>query len=193
MRLFGGWLKVQRLRASAIPVEEQWNERLRILARKLKVNQLVLLAESAMTEAPVVIGYFKPMILIPLGMLGGLSTEQLESIITHELIHIRRRDYLVNLLQSVLEILFFFNPFVWVISGIIRREREHCCDDAVIALHGNPLAYAHALTALEEAKLSRAGIALSLAEDKNQLLNRIKRIMEKSVRTYSLAFKAGNA
>lgn len=186
IRLLGGWFAIGRLKASAIAVEDEWNERLHLLARKLEINQLVRLAESAIVQAPLVVGYFKPVILIPLGMIGGLSTEQLESIIIHELVHIRRYDYLVNLLQSLLEAVFFFNPFVWIISGIIRREREHCCDDAVIAAYGNRLAYAHALTALEEARLSRAGLALSLAEDKNQLLNRIKRIMEKSVKPYSL-------
>lgn len=186
IRLFGGWLTVRRLKASAIPVEDHWSERLQHLVRKLGISDVVRLAESAIAQAPMVIGYFKPVILLPLGMLGGLSTEQLESIIIHELIHIRRRDYLVNLLQSILEAVFFFNPFVWIISGVIRREREHCCDDAVIALHGNPLAYAYALTVLEEARLSRSGLALSLAENKNQLLNRIKRIMEKSVKPYSL-------
>lgn len=186
IRLLGGWLTVIRLRSSAIPVEDLWNDRLHHLARKIEINQVIQLAESAVTQAPVVIGYFKPMILIPLGMLAGLSTQQLESIIIHELVHIRRRDYVVNLLQSLLETIFFFNPFVWIISNIIRREREHCCDDAVIAINGNPLAYAHALAALEEARLSRAGLALSFAENKNELLNRIKRIMEKSVKPYSL-------
>jgi len=186
IRLLGGWLTVIRLRASAIPVEDMWNDRLHHLARKIDINKVVQLAESAVAQAPVVIGYFKPMILIPMGMLGGLSTQQLESIIIHELVHIRRRDYIVNLLQSLLETIFFFNPFVWIVSNIIRREREHCCDDAVIAIHGNPLAYAHALAALEEARLSRAGLALSFAENKNQLLNRIKRIMEKSVKPHSL-------
>jgi beta-lactamase regulating signal transducer with metallopeptidase domain len=186
IRLFGGWVTVRRLKTSAIAVEGEWNERMQQLVHKLDIKQFIELAESATVQAPLVIGYFKPVVLIPLGMIGGLSTEQLESIIIHELIHIRRHDYLVNLLQSLLEAVLFFNPFVWIISNIIRREREHCCDDAVIALHGNRLAYAHALTALEEARLSRAGLALSLAEDKNQLLNRIKRIMEKSVKPYSL-------
>ena len=186
LRLLGGWLTVRRLKASAIVIEDGWNERFQRLAHNLKINQFIQLAESAIVRAPLVIGYFKPVVLIPLGMISGLSTEQLETIIIHELIHIRRHDYLINVIQSLLEAVFFFNPFVWIISGIIRREREHCCDDAVIAVYGNRLAYAHALTTLEEARLSRAGLALSLAGDKNQLLNRIKRIMEKSVKPYSL-------
>jgi hypothetical protein len=118
-------------------------------------------------------------------MLSGLSTEQLETIFIHELMHIKRNDFLINVLQSVVEAIFFFNPFVWIFSGIIKREREHCCDDAVVKLHGNALAYAHALTSLEEVRLSRVGLSVSLAESKNQLLNRITRLMEKSVKNYS--------
>jgi hypothetical protein len=83
------------------------------------------------------------------------------------------------------EAVFFFNPFVWIFSNIIKREREHCCDDAVVELHGNAVAYAHALTSLEEVRLSKAGLSVSLAESKNQLLNRITRLMEKSVKKYS--------
>ena len=88
-------------------------------------------------------------------------------------------------MQSFMEAIYFFNPFVWMISGIIRQEREHCCDDAVVKFYGNPLAYVRALATLEETRFSKSGLALSFAQDKNQLLNRIKRIMEKSVTTYS--------
>ncbi len=125
------------------------------------------------------------MILIPIGMCTSLSTEQLETIFLHEIAHIRRKDYLINLLQLVVEAIYFFNPFVWIVSGIMKREREHCCDDAVVQLHGNAKAYAHALATLEELRLSKVGLSLSLAENKNQLLNRVKRLMEKSVKNYS--------
>ena len=125
------------------------------------------------------------MILIPMGMCTSLSTEQLETIFLHEIAHIRRKDYLINLLQLVVEAIYFFNPFVWIVSGIMKREREHCCDDAVVQLHGNAKAYAHALATLEELRLSKVGLSLSLAENKNQLLNRVKRLMEKSVKNYS--------
>jgi len=185
LRLFGGWWYTAKLKQQAVLLDAPWTERMETLLRQFNIDRVVRLAESAMVQAPVVIGYVKPIILLPVGMCAGLSTTQLESILIHELIHIRRHDYLVNLLQSVVEALFFFNPFVWMISGILRQEREHCCDDAVVLHQGNALAYAHALATLEEVRLSKAGIALSLAENKNQLLNRIKRIMEKSVRNYS--------
>jgi bla regulator protein BlaR1 len=185
LRLFGGWWYTARLKQQAVLMDAPWTERMETLLRQFNIDRVVRLAESAMVQAPVVIGYLKPIILLPVGMCAGLSTTQLESILIHELIHIRRHDYLVNLLQSVVEALFFFNPFVWMISGILRQEREHCCDDAVVLHQGNALAYAHALATLEEVRLSKAGIALSLAENKNQLLNRIKRIMEKSVKNYS--------
>jgi len=185
LRLFGGWWYTAKLKQQAIVLDAPWTERMETLLRQFNIHRVVRLAESAMVEAPVVIGYLQPIILLPIGMCTGLSTTQLESILIHELIHIRRHDYLVNLLQSVVEALFFFNPFVWMISGILRQEREHCCDDAVVLHQGNALAYAHALATLEEVRLSKAGIALSLAENKNQLLNRIKRIMEKSVKNYS--------
>ncbi|SHG86892.1 Signal transducer regulating beta-lactamase production, contains metallopeptidase domain [Chryseolinea serpens] len=185
LRLFGGWWYTTKLKQQAVLLDTPWTERMETLLRQFNIDRAVRLAESAMVQAPVVIGYLKPIILLPVGMCAGLSTTQLESILIHELIHIRRHDYLVNLLQSVVEALFFFNPFVWMISGILRQEREHCCDDAVVLHQGNALAYAHALATLEEVRLSKAGVALSLAENKNQLLNRIKRLMEKSVKNYS--------
>src|SRR5690606_8513761 len=96
-----------------------------------------------------------------------------------------RHDYIINLFQSLLETIFFFNPFVWMISSAIRREREFCCDDEVVRRNGSPLTYAKALAQLEEIRHSKPVFALSLAENKNQLLNRIKRIMEKSAKNYS--------
>ena len=185
LRVFSGWWYTKKLRGNAIQLQNEWSQRVQQLAARLSITRYIMLAESAHIHAPVVIGYLKPMILIPLGMCSGLSTEQLESIFIHELIHIRRGDYFVNMMQSFLEALYFFNPFVWIVSGIMRREREHCCDDAVVKVNGNALAYAHALANLEEVRLSISGLALSLAENKKQLLNRIKRIMEKSVKSYS--------
>jgi len=185
LRVIGGWWSLKKIKASAVPANDAWSQKVQSLAEGLGIGKIIALGESALIQAPVVIGYLKPVILLPLGMLSGLSTAQLESIFIHELIHIRRGDYIVNLIQTFLEALFFFNPFMWIISGIIRREREHCCDDAVIKVHGNALAYAQALATLEEARLSRIGLALSFADNKKQLLNRIKRIMEKSVQSYS--------
>lgn len=185
LRTISGYWYIGFIRREAGPVGDYWQGRVEELAAKLKVRSWVQVAQSGFITAPVVIGYLKPMILVPVGMFSGLTTEQLEAIFVHELMHIRRGDYLVNLIQTIFEAIYFFNPFAWMMSAAIRREREHCCDDGVVLNYGNPMAYVRALATLEEAKLSRSGMALSLAEDKNQLLKRIKRIMEKSVHRYS--------
>ena len=185
LRILTGLIYIGKLRQESILVHNPWSLQVQALAQRLQIRRWVSLAESKNIQAPIIIGYLKPIILIPIGMCSSLSTEELETIFLHELMHIRRNDYLINVIQSFLEAIFFFNPFVWIISGMMKREREHCCDDAVVQLHGNAMAYAHALTSLEEARLSKVGLSISLAENKNQLLQRIKRIMEKSVKNYS--------
>jgi bla regulator protein blaR1 len=185
LRMVSGWWYISRLKAHAEIVENEWNDRLQQLAAQLHVKGIVQLAQSARIQTPVVLGVIKPVILVPIGMFSGLTTEQIETIFIHELAHIKRHDYLVNLIQSIVETIFFFNPFVWIVSSVIRREREYCCDDAVIQKNGSALVYARALTSLEDVRLSKTSFALSLAENKNQLLNRIKRLMEKSVKNYS--------
>lgn len=185
LRLSTGLWHTGRLRAAALPLDNQWSSYIRNLSRQLGISRLVALAESPAIKSPMVIGYLKPVILVPAGMLTGLTTEQLETIFVHELAHIKRHDYLINLIQSFLETVFFFNPFVWILSSIVRKEREYCCDDLVVQHHGDSRAYAYALTNLAEARLSAQPFALSLAADKNQLLNRIRRIMEKSTKTHS--------
>ena len=181
-RLYAGLIQTQKLRRSAILLENEWGNYLVDAGKKLGIERLITLAESYHISTPMVIGYFKPAVLIPAGMLSGLSTEQLETIFLHELAHIRRNDYLINLIQSLFEAILFFNPFVRILSNEIRREREYCCDDLVVRHHGSSRAYAYALTRLAEAKLSSSGFALALANDNNQLLHRIKRIMDKSAR-----------
>jgi beta-lactamase regulating signal transducer with metallopeptidase domain len=185
LRLLGSWWYIMKLKSNSIPLDNEWSECVSRLARQLNIRRLVTLARSAQVNAPVVIGYIRPVILIPVGMFSGLSTAQIEAIFIHELTHIRRHDYLINIIQSFIEAIFFFNPFVWIVSAILRREREHCCDDTVIAQQGNARAYAYALAHLEEVRIAKTTLALSLAGNKNELLNRIKRIMEKSVKNHS--------
>lgn len=185
LRVAGGSIYVSTLRRESLSMTEEWNVRLQTLAAQLNIQRPIALAQSARVHAPVVLGYIKPLIIIPTGMLSGLTTDQLEAIFLHELVHIKRHDYLVNVFQMFIEAFLFFNPFVWMLSSVIRNEREHCCDDAVVSRTGNAKLYAAALVQLEEARLEQAGIALSLAENKNLLLKRIKRLMEKSVKNYS--------
>ncbi|MCD9019425.1 M56 family metallopeptidase [Parachryseolinea silvisoli] len=181
LRVAGGAWYVTSLRRASSPVGHAWQQRLDALVQQLDIHRVVTLATSVRLQAPVVLGYIKPVILVPAGMLAGLSMEQVETILLHELAHIRRHDYLANLAQMLVEALYFFNPCIWALSAQVRTEREHCCDDAVVYYGGNARAYATALVQLEEVRLRQTGVALSLAENKHQLLTRIKRIMEKSV------------
>jgi beta-lactamase regulating signal transducer with metallopeptidase domain len=184
-RMVTGLVYINKLKAHSVPLVDKWSDYIHELTLKLKINRTIRLAESALIHAPVVFGFLKPIILIPVGMCTALSTHQLETILLHEMMHIRRRDYVANLIQTCIEAIYFFNPFVWMLSSFIKQEREHCCDDAVVRLHGSASEYVHALSALEEIRLTKVGVSLSFAESKNQLLTRIKRIMEKSAKSYS--------
>lgn len=155
-----------------------WDEHLIKLAVSMGVTRKVQLFISQHLQVPVMIGFLKPVILLPAAMVSNLSPEQLETILLHELAHIKRNDYLLNIFQSIVETILFFNPFVWWISKNIRLEREHCCDDLVIAGTVQPLHYAKALVALEEYRLTANPMAMAAADDKHHLLHRIKRIME---------------
>ena len=121
------------------------------LAERGGLKRPVQLLESALVQVPLVVGHVRPVILLPLGAVAGLSPNCLEAILAHELAHVLRRDYLVNLLQTVAEALFFYHPAVWFMGNCLRAERENCCDDTATALvGGDPLRLARALTALAE-------------------------------------------
>jgi bla regulator protein blaR1 len=189
LRLTGSWWYIQYLTNTGATVSGIWNERVRILTGQLGVTKMIRLIESTRIDTPFVAGVLKPVIFIPVGLTTGLTPEQLEAIFIHEIIHIKRNDYLVNLFQSITESLYFFNPFVWMISNIIKTEREHCCDDAVVKFGADKKAYVLALATLEETRYYKNGLALSASGNKNQLFNRIKRLMEGSTKNYSLREK----
>lgn len=184
LRFVGGLLFIYRLKQAAIPVANEWHLQLKRLSAKLGVTKVVALAESVQLSKPVVIGHLKPIILLPVGLLTGMPTIQIEAIILHELSHIKRNDYLINIIQTLLEIALFFNPFVWIISNTVRKERENCCDDQVTQIL-NPISYVQALAQLEELHIgSSTSLALAFNGNKFQVINRIKRIMEKSVKPH---------
>lgn len=160
----------------AIDAEQQ--ALLNKLLSQLQITTAVKFYFSERVNVPMVMGSLKPIILLPLATINNLSIEETEAILVHELAHIKRNDYLMNIFQMVVETLMFFNPFTWLISAIIRREREHCCDDMVIDHTQQPLSYAKALTALESYRANNNSIAMAATGNKNQLFNRIKRIME---------------
>lgn len=112
---------------------EIWTDHIDRLSKKLGIKAVVKLMESSRVKVPIVAGHFKPVILFPLGLLANMPTQQVEAILLHELAHIRRNDYLVNLFQNIAEALFFFNPGFLLLSAWLRSQREHCCDDIAIS------------------------------------------------------------
>jgi beta-lactamase regulating signal transducer with metallopeptidase domain/Flp pilus assembly secretin CpaC len=172
----GGWAQLQRLRQRMVhDVTAPLQTRLGQLAQRLRVRRAVVLLESALVEVPTVVGWIKPVILLPASALTGLNTEQLEAVLAHELAHIRRYDYLVNIAQTVVEILGFFHPALWWVSHKIRDERENCCDDLAVRVYGDSVRYAKALTHLEA--MRHRGAELALAATGGSLIARISRIV----------------
>ncbi len=186
LRLFGGVWQLHKFKTRQISEPEKyWREKFSAVCEKLEITQKVKLISSKLVETPIVIGWLKPVILIPASVFFQIDPQELETIIAHELIHIRRRDYLVNFAQSLIEILFFYHPGVWWISAQIRREREFVCDDIVsLALEGKRVVYAQALANLEELRLLTntqvPSIALAIGgANGGNLMLRIQRILQK--------------
>jgi len=177
-----GLLALSRLsRRGVCAAPEIWQERLAPLSAKLRVARPVLLVESALADAPMLIGHLRPLILVPVGLFTGLPALQIETILLHELAHIRRHDYLLNSLQNLVDGLLFYNPAVWWISHMIRSEREKCCDDFVVAISGNAQEYARALAALEETRW--CGREPAVAAKGGSLMKRIRRLLYPTVPT----------
>ena len=175
-RVMVGWHQVQRLRASTNQsVAEDLLHRGQAIAARLRLNRPFQLAQSAIVQVPAVVGWLRPIVLLPISAVSGLPGTQLDAIIAHELAHVRRHDYLVNILQSAVEVLLFYHPACWWLSRQIRSEREHCCDDLVVSVCGDPVSYATALTELE--MLRDRSVALSLAATDGPLLHRIRRLL----------------
>jgi beta-lactamase regulating signal transducer with metallopeptidase domain len=181
LRMICGWVYARRLKSYGTgPLPDEWQIRFAELCRNIRVLRPVRLLESAVIQVPAVIGWLRPVVLIPASALVGLAPRQLEAVIAHELAHIRRYDYLVNLLQAAVEILLFYHPAVWRLSREIRQEREHCCDDVAVEVCGDALIYARALIEIET--LRDTGLRLAMAADGGSLLSRIQRIVGSSPR-----------
>lgn len=182
-RLAGGLVYANRLRrADTQALGAEWQQRLAELARRAGVRQPVALLESARVAGPVVLGHLRPVILLPLGAVAGLSPALLEALLAHELAHIVRRDYLLNLGLAVAEVLFFYHPAVWFMANCLRAERENCCDDQAAALcGGDGLRVARALAALAEleaapALVPRLALAAAGSGSRGSLLARVRRL-----------------
>jgi bla regulator protein blaR1 len=180
VQLLSGIVYAQRIRHyKTHPAPFDWQERLRALIVRLGITRSVSLLQSGMAKTPLVIGFLKPVILLPVGMLTHLAPEQVESILLHELAHIRRRDYLFNVVQHVVDTLFFFNPALIWISSLIRNERENCCDDIAIRETRSRRRLIEALVSFHQYERSAAGFALSFAEKESQVVKRVRRIVDR--------------
>lgn len=190
VRLIFGVSYINRIKRTAfLPDSDHWQEMLNEMVDTLGMSKSVELLESSLVKVPLTIGVIKPLIIFPVGVLNHLTLEQAESIMAHELAHVFRKDYLWNLIQSVIETLLYFNPGVWWISYIIRKERENSCDDMAMQLCGSSIVYAKALVHLQEWEMSKPQLAMGLASNKNLLLNRIKRILKQPHKNSSIMEK----
>lgn len=175
-RLLLEWRDVRRLtRLDIEPLSPEWQARVAKLRERLGVERVVLVLRSARVQVPIVVGWLRPVILVPISAFTGLTPWHLELIVMHELAHVRRHDYLINLLQVIVETLLFYHPVVRWVSRVVREEREHCCDDLVVARSGDAIGYARALTELAGAQ--SLGLQTSVGSDGGKLLVRIKRLV----------------
>lgn len=173
LRTVGGWLWLRRLKAAATPVTgPEWLDR---LVRSAGLRRAVRFLESARVITPMCMGLLRPVVLLPLGFFANLDPLAAEAVLAHELAHIKRLDGLVNGLQCVIEVLFFFHPAVWWISRRIRTEREHCCDDAAVLACGDAVFYAETLSRLDE--LRDRPLSLALQARGGNLMERLRRLL----------------
>ncbi|MDT7543011.1 MAG: hypothetical protein QOE33_2915 [Acidobacteriota bacterium] len=179
-RLAGGWVLSRRLSRTADVVQSLsgYNVMLARLRGRLKVSRAVRVCRSALVEVPTLVGWLRPVILLPACALAGLTPSQLEAVIAHELAHVRRHDYLVNLLQSFVETLLFYHPAARWVSRRVRQEREHACDEMAVEATGDVLSYARTLAALEQLRREPARASrLALAANGGSLMERIQRLL----------------
>lgn len=153
-RLPGGWMIAERLRRREVRLAPaEWQQTFDRLCTRLRISRPVQLLISGLVHAPAVAGLLRPVVLVPVGALAGLPAEQVEALLLHGMAHIRRYDYLVNAIQSMVEALLFYHPAVWWVSGHMRSEREMCCDDAAVAITGDALGFARALAQVGSAEI----------------------------------------
>jgi uncharacterized protein (TIGR03435 family) len=195
VRLLGGWIIAERLRHRQVrPAPRHWQQTFDRLRAQVRVSRPVRLLVSGLVQAPAVVGLLRPVVLVPLGALAGLPAEQLEALLLHELAHIRRYDYLVNALQSIIEALLFYHPAVWWVSGHMRSEREMCCDNAAVAITGDALGFARALAQIGAAE--HAHHQTAMAATGGSVVNRVARLLgvpRPASRTHSFAAVAAAA
>ena len=175
LRGTGGFIVMQRLRRLAIsPASGELLRVCETVREKMEISQAVRFCRSAALQVPAVVGGLRPIVLLPISAITGLSDAQIEAIVAHELAHIQRLDYFVNLFQVFAETVLFYHPAVWWLNQRIRSERENCCDDVAIAVCGNRLEYVRALTHLESLRITPK---FAMAANGSPLKARVRRLL----------------
>jgi uncharacterized protein (TIGR03435 family) len=178
LRLLSGWILAQRFRHRMVRAASlEWQRRLDRLKACISVTRPVRLLVSGLIDAPGSIGWLRPIVLVPAGALAGLPCAQMEALLLHELAHIRRHDYLVHILQSVVETVLFYHPGVWWVSGHMRTDRELCCDDMAVSITGDAVVYARALAEFDSARFIQPAV---VAANGGSVAKRIARLLGQS-------------
>jgi uncharacterized protein (TIGR03435 family) len=178
LRLLGGWILAERLRSTMVrECPPEWQRVLDRLKSSISVSRPVRLLVSGLVQTPSAIGWLRPIVLMPVGALAGLPSAQIEALLLHELAHIRRHDYPVHILQSVVEAVLFYHPGVWWISGHMRTERELFCDDIAVSIAGDALVYARALAEFDSARFMQPAV---VAANGGSVADRIARLLGQS-------------
>ena len=181
LRWCGGlWNLYQMRHAGTEAGPAKWQNSITQWAQNWGINRPVKLLISNRISSPATLGFWKPIILIPATVVTGLSPEQWEAILLHELAHIRRADYAIRMIQSLIEILFFYHPLVWWVGRDLAHEREACCDDQAVAVCGDALRYAQALTTLQRmCQPSNNQLAMAIqSKHTSSFTRRIQRLFE---------------
>lgn len=184
IRMLGGFIFLNRLKTKSKLIEDSTLVgNLDQLCNQLKIKGKVLLKQSEAISSPLVMGVLKPVIIFPLGLIQALPTEQIEAVLLHELAHIKRNDFLINIVINVLQVVYFYHPAFWWLNAQLDDEREYDCDESTVLLTANPLVLAKALASISEFNLQPKTPALAFAGRKNQMLKRIKRIVQRQPQT----------
>jgi beta-lactamase regulating signal transducer with metallopeptidase domain len=174
-----GWLTLRRLRTVGVSaIGQGLEESARRIAARLYITRTVSVLRSTLAKTPLVVGWLRPVLLIPVTVAAQLPLADLEAILAHELAHVRRHDFVVNVWQTLLETVFFYHPAVWSLSHRLRAEREHCCDDVALSVVGDAVCYGRALLHVEELRGPEALLALG-AGGGGSLRSRILRLFDR--------------
>jgi len=183
VKLIAGYTWIKRITKTAVLDNAVLNKKLTRLKAKFRIHRTITLKQSNRITTPMVVGFVKPIILFPLGLVNQLSGEEVSAILAHELAHIKRHDFLFNLIQSLAEAVFYYHPGIWYISTTISKEREHCCDDLAIKHSVGKVSYAKTLVRLQELKLETIQPAVAMAGRRGTFTQRIHRILDQPVQS----------